>query len=114
MFDVANVNLQKEEPCIPTLLQTLELQMKKLLAFCTPDSVIQMMEEVESGCQPSLFKSCEHQLPDEELSIGYDTQAFIRSQATLPLSDFYRDVRQYFTAAVNYMLCKFPYGDELL
>ena len=70
-----------------------------------------MMEEVRIGCQPTLYKSSEHQLPDDELSIGHGTQTFIKSQANLPLGAFFRDVRKYFTAAV---LSKFPYGDVLL
>lgn len=70
------------------------------------------MEEIKRGCQPTLYKSSEHQLPDDELSIGQDTQTFIKSQANLPLGAFFRDVRKYFT--VEYMLSKFPYGDELL
>ena len=73
-----------------------------------------MMEEVGRGCQPTPYKSSEHQLADEELSIGYDTQAFIKSQASLSLGAFFRDVKKYFTAAVDYMLYKFPYGDEVL
>lgn len=115
LFETANQNLQKEEPCVPILMQILELQLQKmLLAFCKPECVVEMMEEVKRGCQPTLYKSSEHQLPDDELSIGHDTKTFIKSQANLPLAAFFRDVRKYFTAAVEYMLSKFPYGDELL
>lgn len=66
------------------------------------------------GCLPSLYKSSEHQLPDDELSIGHDIQAFLKSQANLSLGAFFSDVRKYFTAAVEYMLSKFPCGDKFL
>ncbi|XP_054628077.1 uncharacterized protein LOC129179195 isoform X2 [Dunckerocampus dactyliophorus] len=115
LFETANQILQKEEPCVHTLLQTLELQLQKLLlAFCKPECVVEMMEEVKGGHQPTLYQSSEHQLPDEELCIGHDTQIFIKSQGELPLGAFFRDVRKYFTVAVDYLLSSFPYGDELL
>lgn len=60
LLETANQNLQKEEPCRPTLLKTL------------------------------------------------DMQSPIKSQASLPLGAFFRDVRKYFTAVVDYMLSKFP------
>nr|XP_057926630.1 uncharacterized protein LOC131128085 [Doryrhamphus excisus] len=115
LFETANQTLQKEEPCVHTLLQTLELQLQKLLlAFCKPERVVEMMEEVKRGHQPTLYQSGEHQLPDEELCIGHDTQIFIKSQVQLPLGAFFRDVRKYFTAAVDFLLSSFPFGDELL
>ncbi|XP_054628073.1 uncharacterized protein LOC129179194 isoform X1 [Dunckerocampus dactyliophorus] len=88
LFETANQILQKEEPCVHTLLQTLELQLQKLLlAFCKPECVVEMMEEVKGGHQPTLYQSSEHQLPDEELCIGHDTQIFIKSQGVQQLID---------------------------
>ncbi|CAM4720294.1 unnamed protein product [Leuciscus chuanchicus] len=82
--------IEKTEVTKPQRILELQLQ-KLLLAFCKPECVVEMMEEVKRGCQPTLYKSSEHQLPDDELSIGQDTQTFIKSQANLPLGAFFRD-----------------------
>ena len=79
-----------------------------------PEYVMKMMDEIKRGCQPTLYKKRAYQLPDDELSIGHETHAFIRSQDNLQLEGFFSDVRKYFTTAVDYMVSKFPYGDELL
>ena len=78
-----------------------------------PEYVMKMMDEIKRGCQPTLYKKRAYQLPDDELSIGHETHAFIRSQDNLQLEGFFSDVRKYFTTAVDYMVSKFPYGDEL-
>ncbi|KAL2104301.1 hypothetical protein ACEWY4_001169 [Coilia grayii] len=113
IFDIGNKMLQKEEPCIHILLPTLELQLQKiLLLICKPEAVIIIMNEICTGIKPAITR--EMQLPDEELSIGYDTSTFIQSQGNLELRPFYRDVRKFFLTAAYYMISKFPFGDVLL
>ncbi len=113
IFDIGNQVLQKEEPCIHVLLPTLEMQLEKvLLSFCKPEHVITMMNEIGRGIKPTITR--ENQLPDEELSIGHDTQTFIQSQGNLDLKPFFRDVRKFFSSAADYMVSKYPFGDELL
>lgn len=97
------------------LLPTLELQLQKvLLSFCKPEHVITIMDEIGRGIKPTLYSAWENQLPDEELSVGHDTQTFIQSQGKLELKPFFRDVRKFFSFAADYMVSKFPFGDELL
>ncbi|KAL7378445.1 hypothetical protein ABVT39_013846 [Epinephelus coioides] len=115
IFDISNQILQKEEPCIHILLPTLELQLQKvLLSFCKPEHVITMMDEIGRGIKPTLYSARENQLPDEELSVGHDTQTFIQSQGKLELKPFFRDVRKFFSSAADYMVSKFPFRDEVL
>lgn len=113
IFDVCNKMLQKEEPCIQILLPTLELQLQKiLLSFCKPEAVITLMNEISTGVKPNITR--EMQLLDEEISIGHETIAFIESQGDLELRSFYRDASKFFLTAAEYMISKFPFGDELL
>ncbi|GAA6077907.1 high affinity choline transporter 1-like [Tachysurus ichikawai] len=70
------------------------------------------MNEISTGNRPSITR--EMQLPNEELSIGHDTNTFIQSQGNLELRSFYRDVRKFFFSAADYMISKFPFGDVLL
>lgn len=71
-----------------------------------------MLKEIGRGIRPTI--TSKKQLPDEELSIGHETQVFIQSQGNLELKPFYRDVRKFFSSAADYMPSKFPFGDELL
>ncbi|KAL1268657.1 hypothetical protein QQF64_034020 [Cirrhinus molitorella] len=71
-----------------------------------------MMNEIGRGIKPTI--TSENQLPDEELSIGHDTHTFIQSQGNLELQPFFRDVRKFFSSAADYMVSKYPFGDELL
>ncbi|KAL1255524.1 hypothetical protein QQF64_013585 [Cirrhinus molitorella] len=71
-----------------------------------------MMNEIGRGIKPTITR--ETQLPDEELSIGHDTHTFIQSQGNLELQPFFRDVRKFFSSAADYMVSKYPFGDELL
>ena len=110
VFDISNQTLQKEEPCIHLLLQTLELQLQKIfLSLCKPEHAISRYNEIGGGIRPTI--TGEKQLPDEELSIGHETQVFIQSQANVELKPFSRDVRKFFSSAADYMLSKFPFGD---
>lgn len=115
IFDTSNQLLQREEPCIQILLPTLEQQLHKILiSFCKPEHVITMMSKIKRGIKPALYSKRENQLPDNELSIGQETQTYIQSQSCLELKPFYRDVRKFFSSAADYMILKFPFGDELL
>ena len=115
IFDISNQILQKEKPCIHILLQTLELQLQKvLLSFCKPEHVITIMDDIGRGIKPTLYSARENQLHDEELSVGHDTQTFIQSQGKLELKPFFRGVRKLFSSAADYMVSKFPFGDEQL
>ncbi len=101
IFDIGNQILQKEEQCRHVLLTTLEMQLEKvLLSFCKPEHVITMMNEI--GIKPVITR--EYKLPDEELSIGHDTQTFIQSQGNLELKQFFRDVKKFFSSAADFMV----------
>ena len=47
-------------------------------------------------------------------SVGQDTKTFIQSQGNLEPKPFFRDVRKFFSSAADFMVSKFPFGDELL
>lgn len=49
-----------------------------------------MLKEIGRGIRPTI--TSKKQLPDEELSIGHETQVFIQSQGNLELKPFYREV----------------------
>ncbi|GAA6081362.1 uncharacterized protein LOC113085053 isoform X1 [Tachysurus ichikawai] len=82
-------------------------------AFCTVCNYdFDVSHQGATGNRPSITR--EMQLPNEELSIGHDTNTFIQSQGNLELRSFYRDVRKIFFSAADYMISKFPFGDVLL
>lgn len=83
-----------------------------MLSFCKPEHVITVMNDIGRGIKPTSTR--ENQLPDEELSVGHDTQIFIQSQDDLELKPFFRDVRKFFSSAADYMVSKCPFRDELL
>ncbi|KAJ8356401.1 hypothetical protein SKAU_G00191950 [Synaphobranchus kaupii] len=65
-------------------------------------------------------KSAGETQPSSSNPAGFDLNAFlfrqteVESQGNLQLTDFFKDVRSYFTTAADYMVAKFPFGDELL
>ncbi|MGH0137165.1 UNVERIFIED_CONTAM: hypothetical protein FKN15_035895 [Acipenser sinensis] len=72
------------------------------------------MKNVGRGLKPTDHNNRENQLSNEELGLGYETKCFIESQRSLHLRQFYKDVRQFFSSAADYMIRKFPFGDEVL
>ena len=117
LFDKANLMLQKDEPCIHILHATLEMQLQDILVcFIKPVVVTSIMKHVVKGAGhvSDRFKDRKNQLDRGDLVIGQDTKQLIAKHPGLHLSQFYKDVRNFFVAAVDYMLLKFPFGDELL
>ncbi|MGH0166722.1 UNVERIFIED_CONTAM: hypothetical protein FKN15_053746 [Acipenser sinensis] len=110
-----NQALVKEEPCIQTLLSTLEKQLQQiLLCFCKPEQVVAIMKNVGRGLKPTDHNKMENQLSDEELGVGHETKCFIESQTSLHLRQFYKDARQFFSSAADYMIRKCIFGDGVL
>ena len=110
LFDAANVVLQKEEPCIHIMHKILLNQLSDLLIrFIKPEIIAsaKLLTDID-------FHDHANQKDDEDLAIGAEAREFIEHNSTLPVKMFYDNVRDYYATACDYMLHKFPYGDELL
>jgi hypothetical protein len=116
VFDKINVLLQRDEPCIHIMLDSLtELLTNLYIRFVTPSAVT----EAESILTVD-FANRKNQKERHDLVIGSTTKQYISEQkeaGSLSGSDlrvFYQSVRSYLTAACTYIMSKFPLDDPLL
>jgi len=111
LFDDANKILQNEKPCIHILHSVLDVMLKNILMkFVKPSAIVAVK------CNTSVcYQDKDNQKGDTGLSIGSAARQFIQEHSKyLNLEKFYSAVRLYFTTVCDYMIKKFPYGDELL
>lgn len=111
VFDTANTLLQREEPCIHILRQTLLQQLRVLLnRFIKPSSLLKYKDDLHE----LPYQRVKHQKDNDELFIGNETRKFLKERPHIDKAQFYDNVRKFYCRAVEYMLQKFPYTDPVL
>ena len=53
-------------------------------------------------------------MENAELSIGFETRTYIDSNKKVKLRQFFKDARNFFINATNYIIEKFPFRDDVL
>ena len=115
LFEKANVILQKDAPQVHLLHGILTEQIMDIFSkFLKPTAM------VDEDFKPYLvhkisYKDKSQQKSDSNLFIGAEAKNYVEANGSkIRLTEFYSSVRNYYTAACNYMLSKFPYQDEVL
>ena len=114
-FDKANTLLQTEQPCIHFLLRELhglvKSQLVKLLKPCVLDGFsFANVKDID-------YKSKSNQRQNKELMIGSDARDYLEQCKDLSEVDqesFFKSVKKYYCAGLDYMIGKFPLDDSLL
>ena len=105
----AMMSLQKDEPCIHILHQTLISTLRKLMSY--------LVKPVSIKQHPLLqvpYASKDHQRADDELFIGNSAREFLSDHQDIDRVLFFSKVRAFYKRALDYMLFKFPLSDDLL
>ena len=111
-FDKANTLLQTEQPCIHFLLRELHgLVKSQLVKPCVLDGFsFANVKDID-------YKSKSNQMENEELMIGSDARDYLEQCKDLSEVDqesFFKSVKKYYCAGLDYMIGKFPLDDSLL
>ncbi|GFS19858.1 retrovirus-related Pol polyprotein from type-1 retrotransposable element R2 [Elysia marginata] len=115
LFTEANLLLQKEEPVMHLLQERLhDVATDLLVAFVKPTSIVSSKD----------LYAIEHdkrknQKDREELSIGEKTRAYLESSkghglSNTAITNFYEDVRAFYSKSLTYMFSKLPMQKEEL
>ena len=111
IFEVANIFLQKDEPCIHRLHSVMCHQLQELLVrFVKPDVVAKQSKVYEVDFHSEMNQKC-----DDELFIGQPARQFIEENTeSCNVKEFYASARKYYVAACEYMKKSYPFKDDVL
>lgn len=111
IFETGNAFLQRDEPCIGTLHKVLVNQFSEIvIRFIKPNCITE-----HKSIYSIDFSKRENQKKDEDLFIGKAARDYMKEHVKeLDISNFYKCVRNFYTAACNYMIDMFPFGEEVL
>lgn len=110
LFDKGNLVLQQEEPAIYIVHTVLTEQLSDLLVRFIKPSIIAEADQIHN-----VDLSGDSQVADENLLIGNAARMYIDNKEKLVhLATFFEGVRQFYTTSCQYMMKKFPYGDDVL
>lgn len=114
LFDDFLLAFQSDKPKIHKLKAEMELMLRKLLGrFVKPVArKNKPVQDVEYNLPYNI-------LPNSELAIGEDARKFLEAKEKnhlrqIRIEEFYKQVKAYFVALVDYLKSRLPLGDPLL
>ena len=115
VFDSFTALLECEEPMIHKLSNCITKLVRDLLGRFIS---IKCIHEADSYLEIE-YEDPSVQLSDEQLRVGFATRQFIHKfkddlEGTPYMTKFYREVRNFFITALNYVKMKFPHSDDVV
>ena len=113
LFDDVNRLLQKEEPLIHLIHDSLRQQLQRILMRFVKPSVV-----ASSNCPTQIqYNDQNNHKTDEDIFIGSAARDFISGHTTelsSRIDQFHEEVKQFYIRACDYMISKFPFDDDVL
>ena len=103
--------LQRDEPQNHRIRKILLEQLRSVLVkFIEPDVIFDAADLTKLDIAKK-----ENHKTKEEIVIGHECKTFIaQNEGKLDLQQFYKDVKEFYIASSQYMIDKYPFGEDLL